>query len=110
LVMASNSGDSSASALTWLLSGEYPTTFKCTDYVSSSKTPLQLTSKLVSVITSRHGPRRKHRFQQFLYCCARTHCRGNLSVSWSLPNDGSTHYNTYRGGSLVVEFEKSSCL
>jgi hypothetical protein len=40
--------------------------FNCTDQVRPSQTPiqmtlLQLTSKLVSVITSRLGPRRKHR-------------------------------------------------
>jgi hypothetical protein len=49
----------------------------------------QLTSKLVSVITSQHGPRRKHRFKEFSYCCAWTRCRGNLFVSWSLSSNGS---------------------
>jgi hypothetical protein len=45
LVTASNSGDSSASALTLLLSGEYPTAL-CTE----------LNYKLIPLITPQHGP------------------------------------------------------
>jgi hypothetical protein len=53
----------------------------------------ELTSKLVPLIAPWHGPCRKHRFQQFLYCCVQTHCHGILSVSPSLPSNESTHYN-----------------
>jgi hypothetical protein len=35
---------------------------------------------VVLLITSRHGPRRKHRFRQYLYCCVWIHCRGNMFV------------------------------
>jgi hypothetical protein len=41
-------------------------------------------------ITPWHGPRIKHRFQQFFYFCARTRCSGHLFVSLSLPSNGST--------------------
>jgi hypothetical protein len=46
-------------------------------------------------ITSWHGSLRKHRFQQFLYCCVWTLCRRNLSVSPSLPSNGYRRYNNY---------------
>jgi hypothetical protein len=39
------------------------------------------------------GPRRKHLFQHFLCCCARTRRHGNLFVSRSLPSNGSTCYS-----------------
>jgi hypothetical protein len=59
---------------------------------------LRLTTRVffapvVLPITSWHAPRRKHRFQQFLCCSARTRCCGNLCVSWSLPSNGCTPYN-----------------
>jgi hypothetical protein len=41
-------------------------------------------------ITPWYEPRRKHRFQQFFYCCAWTR-RRNLYVSRSLCSNGSTH-------------------
>jgi hypothetical protein len=44
-------------------------------------------------ITTWQQSRRKHCFQQFICCCAFTHCRGNLFVSWSLPSNRSTLYN-----------------
>jgi hypothetical protein len=53
-------------------------------------------------MTSRHGPGRKHRFEQFLYCCASTR-RGNLLVSWSLPSNASTRYNTFKCSSSVAD-------
>jgi hypothetical protein len=31
-------------------------------------------------ITPLHGPHRKHRFQQFLYCCMHIRCRGNVFI------------------------------
>jgi hypothetical protein len=44
-----------------------------------SSTALSTTKpQLSSFITTLHGPNRKHRFQQFLYCCLRIRCRGNL--------------------------------
>jgi hypothetical protein len=90
LVTSSNNGDSSASALSSLPDGSQLLRLSLifTDSLTND-----VTSKLVSVITSRHGPRRKHRFQQFLYSCAQTRCPGNLFVSRSLPTIGSTSYN-----------------
>jgi hypothetical protein len=61
---ASNNRDASASVLMSLLSGEYPTT--------------ELNSKLVILMTPWHGPRRKHRLQQFLYCCMWIRWRWNM--------------------------------
>jgi hypothetical protein len=70
-------------------------------------------SKVVPVITPWYGPRRKRRFQQFLYCCVWIRCRGNMFVceglricciaadvvsffvSRSLPSNGSTRYNVH---------------
>jgi hypothetical protein len=51
------------------------------------------TAGFIAIWSPLHGPRRKHCFQQFPYCCARTRCRGNLFVLLSLPSDGSTCYN-----------------
>jgi hypothetical protein len=61
-------GDSLPSVLTSLLSGEYATN--------------ELNHNLDSLITSWHGPRRKHYLQHFLSCCAWT-----VRVpKWSLPS------------------------
>jgi hypothetical protein len=51
----------------------------------------------VRTSTRRHIPEDDilHRFQQFLYSCVWICCRGNLFVSWSLPSNGSTRYNTF---------------
>jgi hypothetical protein len=68
LITASNSGDSSASALTSFLSLLF------TDFVTTLCYNC-LTSKLVSVMTSRHGPCRKHR--TLLYSNS---FRGNMFV------------------------------
>jgi hypothetical protein len=96
LVTDLNNGDTSASVLTSLLSGKYPTTellLQLTNPQAGGRhTPTSYSSQielqtLLSVITSRHGLRRKHRFQQFLYCCAWAR-RGNLFVSLSLPVNG----------------------
>jgi hypothetical protein len=38
-----------------------------------------------------HGPKRKHRFQQNLYCCMRIHCRGNVFTK-PLPRNGTGTY------------------
>jgi hypothetical protein len=51
-----NNGDTSASVLTSLLSGEYLTN--------------ELNFNLDPLISSWHGPRRKLYLQHFLYCCA----------------------------------------
>jgi hypothetical protein len=37
--------------------------------------------------TTLHGPKREHRSQQFLYCCLRIRCRGNLFTE-PLPSSG----------------------
>jgi hypothetical protein len=42
--------------------------------------------KLVPLIIPWHGPCRKHRFQQFLYCCAMIHCRGDTFAKALLSN------------------------
>jgi hypothetical protein len=55
LVTATNSGDSWATALTSLLSGEYPTNLLSPHFQRSLITPVVL------LMTSWHGPRRKHR-------------------------------------------------
>jgi hypothetical protein len=34
---------------------------------------------------------RKHRFQQYLYCCMHIHCHGNVFTKL-LPRNGSTRY------------------
>jgi hypothetical protein len=53
-------------------------------------------------ITPSHGPHRKHRFQQFLYCCAcNVGVRTCLFVK-SLPSNGSTRYNTVKSSFNVV--------
>jgi hypothetical protein len=58
LVTHLNNEDPSASLLTSLLSGEYPTTELS-----------QFCRPGVVVTYPQGGPNRKHRFQQFLYCC-----------------------------------------
>jgi hypothetical protein len=71
--------------------------------------PCLHTARYVFLITHLHGPSRKHRFQQYFYCCMRIPCRGNLFneplprnvslvyllISRSLRSNGSTHYKTY---------------
>jgi hypothetical protein len=68
LVTAFNNGDSSASVLTSLLSGKYPTLNCQLKYSAISSQPSlqdstdnRLIAPAVLVITSRHGPHRKHR-------------------------------------------------
>jgi hypothetical protein len=39
---------------------------------------LNLLLQIITVITYRHGPRRKHRLQQFRYCCMRIRCQGKV--------------------------------
>jgi hypothetical protein len=106
LVTGSNSGDSSASALTSLLSGEYPTSL-CTE----------LNSKLVPLITFRHGStentalllflqsfpwkhvclRRCYYVMAVYICLLRICCLAadvSLFVSWLLSSNGSSHFST----------------
>jgi hypothetical protein len=67
-----------------------------------------LIRKLVSVVllkTPLHGPNRKHRFQQYIYCCIESVSAGTclpsyletalvyLLISRSLRSNGSTRYN-----------------
>jgi hypothetical protein len=114
-LVASNSVDSSASTFTSLLAGSqlHRLRFLFTDSLTNL-----LTSKLVSVITSRHGPRRKHRssvvvqlfpwehvclpsrysvmtpYIRLLKICCLAADVVSLFVSRSLPRNGSTRYNT----------------
>jgi hypothetical protein len=53
--------------------------------------PPTLTS-IVLLITPLHGPSRKRRFQQYLYCCMSIRCRGNMFTE-PLPRNGSIRYN-----------------
>jgi hypothetical protein len=52
-----------------------------------------LVAPVVIFITPRHGPKRKHRLQQYLYCCASICCCGNVFTK-TLPRNGSTRYNS----------------
>jgi hypothetical protein len=72
LVTAYNNGYSSASGIKSSLHG---------DSLAS----------IVLLITPLHGPSRKHRFQQYLYCRMRIRCRGYMFTE-SLPRNGSTRY------------------
>jgi hypothetical protein len=48
----------------------------------------------VFLITPLHGPSRKHRFQQYFYCCMRIRCRGNVFTE-PLFRNGSTLYSVF---------------
>jgi hypothetical protein len=58
--------------------------------------PSQLPSlaSVVFLITPLHGPSRKHRFQQYLYCCILIRCLGTVFTK-PLPRNGSTRYSIY---------------
>jgi hypothetical protein len=102
-VTASNGGDSSASALTPLPAGHRLTNelnskskLLCewrftADQFALASSPLRFTARdfffqrnscghslyvTSSMITPWHGPRRKYRLQQFLYCCAELFAMG----------------------------------
>jgi fumarate reductase subunit D len=97
LVMVSNSGDSSASALTPL-----PSLLCASTKSSLHRLPYNsIQLGWCPCITPWHGPCRKYRFQQFPYCCSWTYCRGNPFVSWSLPSNGSTLYNIILPSMLI---------
>jgi hypothetical protein len=77
LVTASNNGYSSASALWSYLNGDYLPAASFPHrlpYTTDSVVPT------VFIITPLHGPSRKHRFQQHLYCCMLIRRRGNVST------------------------------
>jgi hypothetical protein len=44
----------------------------------------------------RHGPHRKRRVQQFLYCCVCICCRGDVFTEPSPSNDRRIHIQTHR--------------
>jgi hypothetical protein len=48
----------------------------------------------IVLITPLHGPRRKHRFQQYLYCYIRFPCRVYVFTE-PMPRNGSTGYDIY---------------
>jgi hypothetical protein len=52
-------------------------------------------TELFFIIPS-HGPNSKHRSQQFLYCCLRIRCRGNLFTE-TLPSSGCLLWLHYSG-------------
>jgi hypothetical protein len=69
----------------------------------SSQPPLQSSTghsttkpKLSSFITNLHGPNRKHRFQQYLYCCLRIRCSGNVFTE-PLPSNERLLWLHYSG-------------
>jgi hypothetical protein len=69
LVTVSNSGDSSASAL--------KSSIRRQPYRTDSVAPIFF------LITPLHGLSTKHRFQQYLYCCMRIRCRGNVFTAFA---------------------------
>jgi hypothetical protein len=56
---------------------------------------LPVLASTVLLITSLHGPSRKPRFRQYLYCCMRMICRRNVFTQ-PLPRHGSTRCNILR--------------
>jgi hypothetical protein len=50
-------------------------------------------SPVVFLTNPLHGPRKKHSFQQQLYCCVRIRCRGN-AFTHPLPRNGLHMSNT----------------
>jgi hypothetical protein len=53
----------------------------------------------VVLITPLHGPSRKHRFEQYIYCCMYICCSGNVFTEL-LPINSSTRYIIYRNASF----------
>jgi hypothetical protein len=53
---------------------------------------LTLLASIILLITPLHEPSRKHSFQQYLHCCTRIRCNGNVFTE-PLARNGSTHYN-----------------
>jgi hypothetical protein len=90
---ASNSGDSSASCTQVLsLQPPMPNSALNSQLKYSSTAELNwLSTNWVApnlfLVTTLHGPSRKHRFQQLLYCCARICCSGNVFTD-PLPRNG----------------------
>jgi hypothetical protein len=84
LVRAPNNGYSSASGIKSFLNGN---SFPAELFLPKSKllydgritaNHFVLAPTIVLLITPLHGPSRKHRFQQYLYCCMRIRCCGNV--------------------------------
>jgi hypothetical protein len=92
--MASNSGNCSASALKSSLNGGSHSTVP---FLPTLPYRINSIASIVLLITSLHGPSRKHRFQQYLYRCMSVRCRGNVFTE-PLPINGSTRYNIYSSG------------
>jgi hypothetical protein len=69
----------------WVPFSLHLTTRRATVELFDSATIL---ASIVLLITLLHGPRRKYRFQQYLYCCMRIRCRRNLFTE-PLPRNGS---------------------
>jgi hypothetical protein len=62
----------------------------------------------VPVVTSRHGLRRKHGLQQFLYCSMLNRCSGNV-FSEPFPSKGSGIFAFSRGRCIVTTLHATLC-
>jgi hypothetical protein len=74
LVTASNSGESSTAAL--------KSSLHSLPHRTHSDVPIFF------LVTHLHGPNRKHRFEEYIYCCMRIRYRGNVFTD-PLPRNGS---------------------
>jgi hypothetical protein len=72
-----------------------------------SSPPTTRSATEISLITTLHGPNRKHCLQQFLYCCLRIRCRGNLFTE-PLRNNGRLIWLHYFGIQAPCYSMKSS--
>jgi hypothetical protein len=86
LVTASNDGYSSASVLKSSLNGgSLPTP----SFLHRIPYRTDFVDPVVFLITPQHGQSITHRFKQYLCCCMRIHCHGNVFTE-PLPRNGST--------------------
>jgi hypothetical protein len=61
-------------------------------YSTRLHTGLSHLASVVLLVTPLHELSRKHRFEQYLYCCMHICCRGNIFTK-PLPRNISTRYN-----------------
>jgi hypothetical protein len=66
------------------------------NYLPSLQLTLNWTSKLVSLITIWHGPRRKHRHQQFSRCCVWISCRRGVFTALLRSNGRVADHRKHR--------------
>jgi hypothetical protein len=70
---------------------------------STANSQLTLSTEFFFINTL-HGPNRKHRSQNFFYCCLRICCRGNMFTE-PLPSNGRLlllHYSAFRRNVTVL--------